>query len=193
MLTNKIQLLALLLVVLLASTLTVAAGEFPAHSAAFTTPTAADTVYCNSCVDCTQKASVPGARVVLTQNLTYGGQQVCVDVTADDVSFDCDGHEIRLSPDAGGVRIGYTRRVSRVSVSNCFVAGGLGGVLALNAEECVLTNNVVRGSDIGLTLQDSLRCTLRGNKVIHGESGDLFAAFYVNGFRGEKKYFEHDV
>ena len=49
-------------------------------------------IECNSCEDCTAKASVPNSIITLTQDLS--SNKTCILINADNVTFDCKNHKL---------------------------------------------------------------------------------------------------
>jgi len=114
--------------------------------------TVQDTVTCVSCSDCSTAAATANRLVQLTQDVGFTGDGGCINLTASNVTFDCQGHVITgpltspdtepLSPYNSPIYYGaWFDKVGNVTLKNCVIKGVYVGVVVEQSNSTLVFNN----------------------------------------------------
>ncbi|MBW2992453.1 right-handed parallel beta-helix repeat-containing protein [Candidatus Woesearchaeota archaeon] len=138
---------------------------------------------CDSCSSCTAKASIAGNYIELTQDITTATD--CVNITADNITLDCNGHSItgdgwtNKDPKDYGV---YVKNANYVTVQNCNLFNLTKGIYASVSDNSIFQNNNIKytyldgigleSTDYNKVLNNTFNYT---SDVVYMESADYTA------------------
>ena len=136
------------------------------------TPRAGE-ITCTSCDDCEAKLDGTYNVVRLTTDFTRtGGTGACIDVGADNVTFDCQGHILHEAGTVGEFNFGINLNGrSHVTVTGCSLSGFSTGFRLSNAHRNLIMTNTVHDTGNALFLDNSTQNEIRGNTITQNEYG----------------------
>ena len=111
--------------------------------------------------------NTPGETYLLTRNITDSTASVCMSITANDVTLDCQGHTIdgidkSLST---GVSKPYGSSGKNVTLKNCVVSDWRYGIWINGGDKPTITGNRVESSASGIVITSTPGAVVSGNEV----------------------------
>ena len=107
-----------------------------------------------------------------------------IEITADNVTLDCDGHSVTWTGETEWFGIGILEERSGVTVKNCEVSGDDGfGIISFFGSDHMVLNNVVHGNRKGISFHQSHDNQAIGNQVYDNDESGI-ATFF-----GDRNFF----
>lgn len=133
----------------------------------------AQSLQCHTCADCTQLLAAPDARVELTADLTFSGNEPCLDVRGANARFNGLHHTIRAQPAAVvAVRVS----AAGANLRNLQLAGADTGLLLQGARDVTAYDITVDAAVRGVGVERSANVRLERVHTRGGHAGVSFGA-----------------
>jgi parallel beta-helix repeat protein len=132
------------------------------------TVSAAETT-CNSCDDCTQKLNGSYQVVSLTTGILDSTNKTCINITAQNIVFDCQNHIIDGVDNSD--TIGVYSNQNGTTVKNCFLTDWIWGIRLVSSYNSTILNNNASSNADGIRVDDSYENRIFNNTVSSNNFG----------------------
>ena len=108
----------------------------------------------------------------LTVDIIDSTDTVCIDIQANDVVLDCQGHNVDGNNSGNGIRIFRSpKENSNVVIKNCVVTDWYNGIYLINADNNTILNNTANNNTYGIHQGNSNNNFISGNTANFNSHG----------------------
>jgi len=129
------------------------------------------TTYITDCTSITQ----PGEYVLA--NDISSGASTCIDIEADNVTLDCQGHTIGGFGSGSGIYVGGH---NYVTIKNCVLSNRYYGIYLSSSSNNIISNNIINSNRYGIYLDSSSNNNTISNNNVNANSWSIYLSSSSN-------------